>query len=338
MGGVIFPNHVVSAQAVLTIEPVSWNVIGLDSNNQNVGPDTFPVGAKICNTGDLDASSIVPSFTWDSSDPYINLRPGSYGTAGNPFPTISSLAAKKCVDIFFEVQVTRSASAYDHKRRYHISATAAGLGTISTSIPRELYVEHLVSQNRNTISDVKLDTISIPKGGTLSLQVGKTYDIQVVGSTSTNGYNQLESFIHLSNTIFKVNSVTSTYSVTSLSPPYDKLYANSCGWDNNPLSPTYRSCILSDGKTGGTVTTNFNVTIISGGGDSQSLNTLIYDFSGSSYHYNSDYSTSARVVNIVSPIAFTKSFSPVSISAGDFVTDIFFVQFRFFDCIRSELF
>lgn len=314
--GLISPNLFASADAILTLEPVSWNVIGLDSNNPAAGPDTFPVGVQLCNTGTSDASSIDLAFVWDTTDPYINLRPLSYGTVGNPYPTITSMPGPSCKNIFFEVQVTRSASAYDHKRRFHITATATGLGTISTSTPRELYVEHLVSQNRNTISDVKLDGASIPKGGSFSLQVGKTYDIQLIGSTSTNGYNQLESFINLSNTIFRVNSVTSTYSVTSLTSPYPRLYADSCGWDNNPLSPTYRSCIVSDGKTGGGVTTNFNVTILSGGGSSVSLNTLIYDFSGSSYHYNSDYSTQARIANIVSPLSFSKSFLPVSIQAS----------------------
>ena len=29
----------------------TWNVIGLDSNNVNVGPNRFPVGARVCNTG-----------------------------------------------------------------------------------------------------------------------------------------------------------------------------------------------------------------------------------------------------------------------------------------------
>ena len=34
-----------SAQAQ-TIRPVTWNVVGLDSNNVKVGPNRFPVGAR----------------------------------------------------------------------------------------------------------------------------------------------------------------------------------------------------------------------------------------------------------------------------------------------------
>ena len=49
--GLVFP---ISAQAAatLTVTPITWNVIGLDSNDVNVGPNHFPVGARVCNTGD----------------------------------------------------------------------------------------------------------------------------------------------------------------------------------------------------------------------------------------------------------------------------------------------
>ena len=49
----------------------------------------------------------------------------------------------------------------------------------------------------------------------------------------------------------------------------------------------------------------YQVRIIGGGGTNQNLNTLIYDFSGSSYHYNSDYSTSGRIINVIDPSTCT---------------------------------
>src|SRR5690349_2699922 len=78
-----------SAQAapILTITPITWNVVGLDSNNVNVGPNNFPVGARVCNTGSA-ASNLVATFVWDTSNPYVDLRSGSL----NPI-TLSSLAA-----------------------------------------------------------------------------------------------------------------------------------------------------------------------------------------------------------------------------------------------------
>ena len=38
------------AEAALTITKTTWNVIGLDSNNVNSGPNQFPVGVEVCNT------------------------------------------------------------------------------------------------------------------------------------------------------------------------------------------------------------------------------------------------------------------------------------------------
>ena len=43
------PIRSVKAAAELTINPITWNVIGLDSNNVSVGPNNFPVGVRACN-------------------------------------------------------------------------------------------------------------------------------------------------------------------------------------------------------------------------------------------------------------------------------------------------
>jgi uncharacterized repeat protein (TIGR01451 family) len=215
--------------------------------------------------------------------------------------------------------VTRDSNAYNDTRRYYITATADTLGTVSTPRPRELFVEYLISQNRNAVTDIQLDGSSTPAGGTMNLMVGNTYNIQLVGKTATQGYEQLESFINFPNTIFQVNSVTSTYSANAGTDPsaVTKLYADGCAWVNDPGSPNYRSC-TGTGKYGGNITITYNVTIIGGAGTTQNLNTLIYDFSGSSYHYNADFSTGVRYVSIAGPssVTITKTFSPKAISPG----------------------
>ncbi len=73
--------------------------------------------------------------------------------------------------------------------------------------------------------------------------------------------------------------------------------------------------MLGTGKYGGTVNVTYNVTIIGGGGTTQTLSSLIYDFSGSSYHYNADYAFGARIARIVNA-TLTKAFSPKSINPG----------------------
>ncbi|MDQ3280708.1 MAG: DUF11 domain-containing protein, partial [Acidobacteriota bacterium] len=311
-----------AAQAALTVTPITWDVIGLDSNSPTSGPRDFPVGYRVCSS--VATTNVSVTFNWDSVNANVDLRPGSPSTI-----TLPSIAAGGCADAYFEVEVTPVAGAYDTTRSYHLTATDS-TGTYSSPRPRQLYVEHLISQNRNSITGVKYGTTpgnltSVPAGGSMSLLVGGTYLIELDGGTATQGYNQFEAFINLPNTIFRINSVSTTYSADN-SPyvpnPNDKLYANACGWDADPNSPTYRSCTGGDFKAGGsTVVTTYNVTILSGGGTSQTLNTLLYDFSGSSYHYNADFSTGARIANIIDPTsagiskAFTPNPAPVSSTA-----------------------
>jgi uncharacterized repeat protein (TIGR01451 family)/fimbrial isopeptide formation D2 family protein len=313
------------ADASLSITPITWNIIGLDSNDVTVGPNHFPVGARVCNTGDAPATNVTSDFVWDSNPPapLIDLRPGTLTDFdANPVP---SLAPGNCTDFYYEIEVTRDPAAYDTTRRYHITATADGLGTVSTPTPRELYVEHLVSQARNHVTKIEFREELNPtftevlNGGTMTLLVGKSYFIKLTGSTATNGYEQIESFINFPNTIFQVLSVSTTYSAdTSLyvnSPTDDKLYGDACRWENDPNSPYYRSC-RDVGKAGGDITVTYKVKILQVPAaplvNPQPLSTLIYDFSGSSYHYNDDFGTSTRYVVVpdLTKLSIAKSFSP----------------------------
>jgi len=311
------------AAASLSISPITWNVVGLDSNDVTVGPNRFPVGVRVCNTGDAAATNVTSAFVWDSSDPYIDLRPGTLTafTGGDALP---SLAVNTCADFYYEIEVTRDAAAYDHVRSYHVTAAADSLAAVSTPTPRELYVEHLVSQARNHINDVKLDGVSVPNGGTMTLVVGRTYTIELDGSTATNGYEQLESFINFPNTIFQVLSVETSYTAdtsASVPNPNDRLYGDACQWENDPNSPNYRAC-NDVGKVGGTVATTYQIKILQVPSaplvNPEPLGSLIYDFSGSSFHYNSDFGTSARLAVVVDPttLDLAKSFAPDPTNVG----------------------
>lgn len=292
--------------AAYTVTPSTWNIIGLDSNTPAFGPYRFPIGAKVC--GGSSGSSDTALFTWDTggtdNGTYIYLRPGSAN------PVNITFGADGCADAYFEVEVNKASSAFDQTRRYHITA-----GGVSTPTPRELYVEHLISQSRNGIDNVKLNGVSIPAGGYMNLIVGNTYTIELVGHTAPGGYNQFEEFINFPNTIFQVLSVSTDYA-TNTSPyvstsGHKYLYADACKWENDPNSPYYRAC-WEDWKSGDTVITTYTVKILSGGGSTETLDSLLYDFSGSSFHYNADYSTGARFANIIDPtnVSISKSFSP----------------------------
>src|SRR6266545_1012626 len=285
----------------LTIAPITWDVVGLDSNNVTTGPDTFMVGARVCNTGSTAATNVVSNFVWDSTSTYINLN-------GASTLSVASLAAGACTDFYYNVVITRNSAAYNKTSSYHITAVADTLATISTPTPRQLYVEKLVSQNRNTVASVS---------GPTSVVVGQTYQYVVNSSTATGGYEQLEAFLNFPNVMFQLISVASTYTAPT-GGTNDKVYADACTWDNLPTSPTYRSC-LGTGKAGGTIVTTYTVKILSPG--TATLTTLIYDFSGSSYHYNDDFGTGVNSKTVTSvaanaDLSITKTDSPDPVSVG----------------------
>lgn len=332
LSGIVFPVH---AATTLTIEALTWDIIGLDSNDVSSGPAEFPVGMRVCSIGGASDGDVSVDFNWDSANTYIDLRPGSLGTSGAV--NIGPLAVNACHDVYFEVQVDRDANAFDTTRSYHVTASDSD-ETVSTPQPRELFIEHLISQNRNSTTDVLFalagDTlVSVAAGGSMSLLVGETYDIQLKGGTATQGYEQLESFLTLTNTVFQINSVVMSFNADSsplVSSPEDKLYLDACLWDSDSTpSPNYRSCLQSSQKAGGTATwVTYNVTILGGGGTTETLNSLLYDFSGSSYHYNADFSTEARFANIIDPTTadISKTFIPDSISSSGISTLVFTLE------------
>src|SRR5437660_2252276 len=138
------------AATTLTVAPIAWNVVGLDSNSPATGPANFPVGARVCSS--VATTNVGVTFVWDTANGFVDLRAGSLTTINLP-----SIAAGQCSDAYFEVAIVRNASAFDTTRRYHITATDVS-GTASSVVPREVYVQHLISQNRNSVADVKFGT------------------------------------------------------------------------------------------------------------------------------------------------------------------------------------
>ena len=62
LAGVLLALWSIPVYAAVTITPTSWNVIGLDSNNPgSSGPDTYQIGARICNTGGTAVTLRIPT-------------------------------------------------------------------------------------------------------------------------------------------------------------------------------------------------------------------------------------------------------------------------------------
>src|SRR5207245_11266972 len=141
------------------------------------------------------------------------------------------------------------------------------------------------------------------------------------------------------NVIYQVNNIVTTYTAPA-GETNDKFYADACGWENNPLSANYRSCVGPEnypgGKAGGTISTTYTVKILSAG--TTTASTLINDFSGSSYHYNNDYGTGINSITItalpapVPNVSLSKSVSPtaasLTIPGADLTSTITFTNGR----------
>ncbi|HEX8456486.1 MAG TPA: hypothetical protein VF656_04115 [Pyrinomonadaceae bacterium] len=294
-----------SAQAQLNITPTTWNVIGLDSNDQTAGPNTFQTGVRACNTSAATLNNLRAEFFWDSANTYINL-------SGASVVMWRTLAPGACVDFYFPVVVTRTSSAFFTARRFHITVSADGVPATSTPTPRELYVEKLLSQGRNTVYSIV---------GPTSVYVGQTYNYTINADTATQGYPQIETFLNLSNVTYQVLAISTTFSAPG-GATSDKFYADACGWQNNPTLANYRSCVgpeqFSGGKAGGTVSTTYTVKILGVTGTAVA-GSLILDFSGSSYHYASG--PTLAITALPPQVAFlAKLANPSSALVGSNVT------------------
>ena len=143
--GVAIPS--VRGAGGLTVDVVTWDVMGLDSNDEATGPDTFPLGARICNTTSTEITSVTSTLTWGTTNAYVNLVDASGEHS------LGTIDAGTCVDTYYTILISRNDAARGTTRDYSIAA--AGSGGASGSIAnRRITVENLVSQNRNTTQKI----------------------------------------------------------------------------------------------------------------------------------------------------------------------------------------
>ncbi|OWY65560.1 hypothetical protein B7486_41325 [cyanobacterium TDX16] len=288
----------------LQIKPISWDIIGLDSNKPDIeGPNVFNIGARVCNLGtsaakDLQAKINLGSGTGSTyisilglNTLNINYLPA--GGAGSTFHNIGNTGSTPsyCADFYFNVTVQRILAAHDTYREYYIEATGKDLSgtqlaTITTPQPRRLYVQQLVEQNRNKV---------LTFTGTTTVQSGDIVDYTVTGQTAPGGYEQLVFATNFPNTVFQILKVNTNYTTPS-GTTNNSIYGDACGWDSDPNSSFYRTCdnpSIPDGYTGGKVgddfTAKYKVKIISTQSQTIGVSSLVYDKSGNSYHYNTTY-------------------------------------------------
>jgi len=279
----------------VAVSHITFGTIGLDSNNVNAGPNVFSVGVRITNTGGETATNLTATFAFTTANANLTLDVPST-------VPIASLAPGASADAYFNVTIARTTAAYNTSARFQVTVSGTNVATATSPAPRELYVEKLVSQNRNSITGIT---------GPLAVNIGETQTYLLDVTTAPGGYEQVEAFLTFPTGMFQVTSTATTYTAPT-GATNDKIYADACGWDPVPTSPTYRSCIgpvnYTGGKAGGVIHTAYTVKVIGSG--AASVTAAIYDFSGSSYHYNSDFGeVSIDVVSASLPVATDDSYT-----------------------------
>jgi uncharacterized repeat protein (TIGR01451 family) len=339
-----------TSSGALTIEPLTWDFIGLDSNNpKDEGPNSYLIGARVCNVGGVGGANIedlsIRFVKEGANNPYITvtatgdfartdtitvdrLSSGATPPSGNGItPTNHHLVSSKpnnCFDAYYNAEIKRDEAAFNTVQKYRIEATASGT-TVRTPSNRQLYVEKLVSQGRNDVSSFTNLT-----NGSNTVYVGGTYTFRLVTTTSS-GYPQLTVSSTFPNAVFQFENISSSY--TGPTATNSSIYADACGWLADYTTPGYHTSSSNcdgpvpdqypDGKVGNTITTDYTVKILSTGtgGSTTNLtvNHLILDFSGGSFHYNADTNSEPFTITVYDPqadLSLTKS------HVGNFTTGV----------------
>jgi LPXTG-site transpeptidase (sortase) family protein len=295
------PSVAHAAAPDFTITPITWNVVGLDAEDVSQGPNTFPVGVRVCNTGDTAATNVRVGFFWaeEEPNPLINIA----GPSEHEFPSLSD---GNCIDVYFTIAVTRDTAALGTSSPYYIAVSENDNQASVRYTPgdRELYVERLNSSTSLNVADIT---------GPTTLMVGQTYQFEVTSSTSSVRYEQFEQYPGFPSGNLRVTRVQSSYT-HPFAATNDKLYADACGWENDITSADYRTCTGPEnyltGSVGGEITTTYSVQALAAG--SVTLTPTLYGFNidegDGVYEYNEDYGTNTLAITIVQPSSISLPF------------------------------
>lgn len=321
----LLPQGPASAATTLTYEIVSWPIIGLDSNDPTgSNPEIFMVQVRVTNTGSETATDVQATLSLTSpSCPSVDC----ITLASSPIYTIPSIPPGGSADAFWTVRIAKDPAAFSS---FDGSGNAVNITTLNVSVSGtnassateiaqashtvpplcgqngstipggSLYVERLISQNRNEIISYSVSPGQQLADGSWEVVQGSDFTVTVIAHTATT-YDEI--------------SVPATIDPTGVLTPKD-------------VSFTYEQGTPSDDdiytvNAGGQVVAQYQY-------DASALGTvtlaqLIYDCSGGSFHYNTDYLSNAITIRVVPQpsqpmIALVKSASPSPASPGQRVT------------------
>jgi hypothetical protein len=127
-------------------------------------------------------------------DDVVNLPPALEVVNLNP-----TGQAGDCFDFYFNIRVDQIALAFGEARPYSVTSSADGPTDGLTEDGRQLYVEKIVSQNRNGVTTFT---------GPTAVTVGETYQYILDSQTATQGYAAIENFPSFEVRLFQVGCLS----------------------------------------------------------------------------------------------------------------------------------
>jgi len=246
----------------LEITKGSWDTAGLDSNNVNVGPNQTIIQFRVKNPDPINtAHDVTANFAWTSTNTYINLAPGE-----TTVKNIGDILPGETKDVFYLVEITRNSGAYLTSRNYQV--TIQGSDTPLYTPTGSIYVEKLLSQNRNDVTGIYISP-SMP-------HVGETFTVTVTSTTGSANYPELAlPLVSYDPSILKPLGMVTTYKdINNIIRSINNVYIPNP--QGNAFTTVWTFMFTSAGMT--------------------KLYPVIYDRSGSSYHYNADYGETETAV------------------------------------------
>ncbi|MBU7000319.1 MAG: DUF11 domain-containing protein [Theionarchaea archaeon] len=265
----------------------SWDVMGLDHNNVNDGPNQYVIQIHITNSAGTIAHSVTSTLSWTSTNTYINLGPNE-----SAVKNLGDIAAGATIDVFYLIEITRDSNAYNTTRDYSITVQGTDTGTADT-ITGTLSVERLRSQARNEVLSMVASTTTPA--------VGDTFTVTVHSQTGAKNYNI-------------VNLPISDYNPAVIEP-----VSVSVTWEEPPAPPVTSDNVRLDLPNDDDFTSVWTFRAVSPG--TSGVNSYITDQSGGSYHYNADYPDSVTItVRGVADLRLEKTVDNSTPNIGDNVT------------------
>lgn len=307
----VFPQPPAEAATTLTAEIVSWQIIGLDSNDINGSPEKFLVQVRITNTGSETATGVSATLVLGSPvdlgiGPIANPCGGACIALVSPATdTVADIPAGQSADAFWTVRVVRSLEAYETLTPITVTASAANAGTVTaTQVNRQpppcgahetpgstLLVEGLISQARNDVLSYSLTGGIQRPDGSWEVVLGSQFTVTVLAETTVD-YPEI-SVPAITDPTGTITPISTDFTFSQGTPSDDDIYTLNAG---GSVTANYRY----DAAAIGTLT----------------LSQLIYDCSGNSFHYNPDYLVDSMTIHVVAPpapvITMTKSVSPAT--------------------------